>query len=113
MLVVLANEREDFVYSPAGFRMLVENRQKLSDTHPWPVELICTDASSHGARKCRLEVVCVRLPPHFGQVVLTVLLEVGERELIIEVRVGAEHFIEALSSKPDLQIAGHPQTSCP
>ena len=96
LLVVSANERQDFVYSPARLCMLVENRQKLRDTHPWPVELefIGTDASSHDARERGLEVVCVRPPPHFEQVVLAVLLEVGDRELIIEVRVGAEHFIE-------------------
>ena len=51
----------------------------------------------------------MRSPPHLEQVVLAKLLEVGDRELVEEVRVSAEHLIEVvivLSGKPDSQIAG-------
>ena len=74
------------------------------------MEFICTDASSHDARKRGLEVVHVRPLPHCKQVVLAVLLEVGDRELIIEVRVGAEHFIEVVIVLADRGC--RPQTSC-
>ena len=98
LLVVLANEREDFVYAPARLCVLVEERWKLPDAHPWPVkpEFVGTDASLRDARERGLEVVCVRPPPHFQHIGLAKLLEFGDRQLVVEVRVGAEHFIEII-----------------
>ena len=74
LLVVLANQCKNFVYSPARLCVVIENRQKLSDAYPWPIkpEFIGTDASANYARERGLKMMSMQPPPHVQHVGLSI-----------------------------------------